>query len=72
MTPAEKAAGVTALPIDLALAVAAILEQLGIPYLVGGSIASSSTAVKVDVFVAGRDPFNAERLCLPTAGPGAN
>lgn len=104
-------------PIEVALAVSSILEQLGIPYLVGGSIASSlhgelrstndvdfvadvrsthvapllaafgrefyvseeamrealrlgtsfnaihlSTGVKVDVFVAGRDPFNAERL----------
>jgi len=104
-------------PIALALDVAAILERLGIPYLVGGSLASSihgelrstndvdfvadvraghvaplldalrqdfyvseeairkalqlgtsfnaihlPTAVKVDVFIAGRDPFNAERL----------
>jgi hypothetical protein len=104
-------------PIALALVVAAILERLGIPYLVGGSLASSihgelrSTndvdvvanlrenhvvpllgalsqefyvteeamrealrfgtsfnaihlpmGVKVAVFVAGRDPFNAERL----------
>jgi hypothetical protein len=104
-------------PIALALDVAAILERLGIPYLVGGSLASSihgelrstndvdfvadvrsghiaplfdalhrdfyvspeamrealqlgtsfnaihlATAVKVDVFIAGRDPFNAERL----------
>ena len=104
-------------PIALALAVAAILERLGIPYLVGGSLASSihgelrSTndvdfvadvrpghvapllaalggefyvseeavhealrfgtsfnaihlpmGIKVDVFVAGADPFNAERL----------
>jgi hypothetical protein len=104
-------------PIALALDVAAILERLGIPYLVGGSLASSihgelrstndvdfvadvrpshiapllqalleefyvseeamrealrfgtsfnaihlPTAVKVDVFIAGGDPFNAERL----------
>jgi hypothetical protein len=101
----------------VALAVAATLERLGIPYLIGGSIASSlygeprstndvdfvidirpadaarlrgalgqefyvieeamlealrdgtsfnaihlPTGVKVDLFVAGRDPFNAERL----------
>lgn len=104
-------------PIALALEVAAILERLGIPYLVGGSLASSihgelrstndvdfvadlqprhvtplldalrtdfyvseqairealqlgtsfnaihlPTAVKVDLFIAGADPFNAERL----------
>ncbi len=104
-------------PIGLALGVTAILQQLGIPHLVGGSIASSihgelrstndvdfladvrpahvgplltalgrefyvseeavrealrfgtsfnaihlPTAVKVDVFVAGQDAFNAERL----------
>ena len=104
-------------PIARALDVAAILERLGIPYLVGGSLASSihgelrstndvdfvadvrpshlaplreallkefyvseeamrealqlgtsfnaihlPTAVKVDVFIAGADPFNAERL----------
>jgi hypothetical protein len=104
-------------PIGLALAVAGILERLGIPYLVGGSLASSihgeprstndvdfvadvrpnhlaplrdalleefylseegmrealqfgtsfnaihlPTALKVDVFIAGADRFNAERL----------
>ena len=104
-------------PIEVALTVAAALEQCGIPYLVGGSIASSlhgelrstndvdfvvdlrfehvapllmalgqhfyvteeamneairfgtsfnaihlPTGVKVDVFVAGQDAFNADRL----------
>ena len=104
-------------PVQVALAVAAVFEQLGIPYFAGGSLASSihgeprstvdidfvadlkaahiapllgalagtfyvseeamrealrygtsfnaihlPTAVKVDVFVAGRDAFNAERL----------
>lgn len=104
-------------PIEVALTVATALEQCGIPYLVGGSIASSlhgelrstndvdfvadlrsehvapllsalgqhfyvteeamneaigfgtsfnaihlPTGVKVDMFVAGRDAFNADRL----------
>jgi len=104
-------------PIGLALVVTGILERLGVPYLVGGSLASSihgelrstndvdvvadlqdghvapllaalqpdfyvteqamrealqlgtsfnaihlPTGVKVDVFVAGDDPFNAERI----------
>lgn len=46
-------------PIELAVSFTGTLERLGIPYLVDGSLAA---AMKVDVFVAGNDPFNAERL----------
>lgn len=63
-------------PIRVALSVAATLERLGVPYVAVGSLASSvhgaprSTddvdflvaSVKVDLFVVGDDPFEAERL----------
>jgi hypothetical protein len=59
-------------PIRIAIEVGALFDRLGVSYLVAGSLASSahgeprSTNHLDDVFVAGTDAFDAERLSQRT------